>query len=72
MAHDGHEGTDDPRMQAEGELSMARLALDDGEVAHAAQHVAAAPAYDPALPEAHELLARLASMPGAATDDGES
>ncbi|SDH28945.1 hypothetical protein SAMN05421505_113176 [Sinosporangium album] len=38
---------------------MAVLALDDGEVKHAAEHVAAALALDPTLPDAHELLARL-------------
>ncbi|GAA3159001.1 hypothetical protein GCM10010466_57240 [Planomonospora alba] len=59
MAPDGHEGLNDPRQEAEGELSMARLALDDGELEHAAGHVAAALALAPDLPHAHELLARL-------------
>jgi tetratricopeptide (TPR) repeat protein len=60
---EAHDGIDDPRQQAEGELSMARLALDDGELTHAARHVADALACDPSLPEAHELLARLAADP---------
>ncbi|GAA1532841.1 hypothetical protein GCM10009678_14010 [Actinomadura kijaniata] len=64
-AHQGsHEGMADPRLEAEGELSMARLALDDGELGHAAEHVARALVHSPALPEAHELLARLAGHPG--------
>ncbi|GIH67292.1 tetratricopeptide repeat protein [Microbispora siamensis] len=62
------EGMDDPRAQAEGEVSMARLALEDGETGHAAAHVAAALAHDPALPEAHEMLARLLAGPGGGPD----
>src|SRR4051812_13259425 len=54
----------DARLQAEGELSMARLALDDGELSHAATHVANALTCDPTLPEVHELLAHLAARPG--------
>ncbi|WP_277949938.1 tetratricopeptide repeat protein [Bailinhaonella thermotolerans] len=50
-------------MQAEGEVSLARLALDDGDVTHAAEHVAAALVFEPGLPEAHELLARLSGAP---------
>ncbi|GII96000.1 tetratricopeptide repeat protein [Sinosporangium siamense] len=62
MAH-AHEGVDDPRLEAEGEVSMALLALDSGDLAHAAQHVADALLHEPTLPEAHELLALLASHP---------
>ncbi|WP_067471711.1 tetratricopeptide repeat protein [Actinomadura hibisca] len=58
-----HEGVTDPRLEAEGELGMARLALDDGELRHAADHVARALVHAPALPEAHELLALLAARP---------
>ncbi|GAA4591034.1 hypothetical protein GCM10023194_49280 [Planotetraspora phitsanulokensis] len=50
------EGTGDRRMEAEGELSMARLALDDGERQHAAEHIANALVCDPTFPDAHELL----------------
>ena len=53
------EGIDDPRLQAEGEVSMARLALDDAELSHAAEHAARALYLEPTLPEAHELLAVL-------------
>ncbi|WP_026124187.1 tetratricopeptide repeat protein [Nocardiopsis baichengensis] len=60
---EGHEGTADPRLEAEGELSMARLALEGGDLRHAAGHVARALAFDPRLPEVHELLARLAVHP---------
>lgn len=53
------EGVADPKLEAEGELSMARLALDEGDRQHAANHVARALVCSPALPEVHELLAAL-------------
>lgn len=53
--------TDDPRRSAEGELALARLALAEDDLPHAAQHVAGAIAYAPTLPEVHELLATLAA-----------
>ncbi|MFI6481814.1 tetratricopeptide repeat protein [Nonomuraea sp. NPDC050663] len=56
MAPDGHDGLNDPYQEAEGELSMARLALDDGELGHAAQHVATALLHAPNLFAVHELL----------------
>ncbi|GAA4097996.1 tetratricopeptide repeat protein [Actinomadura miaoliensis] len=65
---DPSEGMTDPRLQAQGELSMARLALDDGELRHAADHVARALVCDPVLPEAHELLAALAAHPRGGAD----
>ncbi|WP_017594941.1 tetratricopeptide repeat protein [Nocardiopsis potens] len=65
---EGHEGTADPRLEAQGELSMARLALDEGDLRHAADHVARALVFEPALPEAHELLARLAVRPDGGPD----
>lgn len=55
------DGVDEPRVEAEGELALARMALDSGEVPHAANHVANALAHDPTLPEAHEVLHRVAS-----------
>jgi tetratricopeptide (TPR) repeat protein len=57
------EGMDDPKLVAEGELSLARLALDDDELPHAADHLANALAVAPTLPEAHALLALLAGHP---------
>ncbi|WP_434971395.1 tetratricopeptide repeat protein [Micromonospora peucetia] len=39
--------------------------MDDGDLAHAAGHVAAALAQAPTLPEVHETLARLAAADGA-------
>ncbi|NUU24855.1 MAG: hypothetical protein HOV68_25620, partial [Streptomycetaceae bacterium] len=54
------EGVGDPIQEAHGELAMARLALDDGETAHAAVHIANALFCEPALPEAHEMLGVLA------------
>jgi tetratricopeptide (TPR) repeat protein len=58
------EGVGDPRLTAEGEVGLARLALDDGELGHAANHVAGALAADPTLPDAHEALATVVSRPG--------
>src|SRR5690242_2527727 len=63
------EGIDDPRLSAEGELAMMRLALDDGEIEHAARHLAGAMGYQPDLPEAHEALAGLVAKLGAGALD---
>ena len=60
---EAHEGMTDPRLQAEGELSLARLALDEGDLPHAADHVGNALVCDPSLPEVYELLARVANHP---------
>ncbi|WP_347405078.1 tetratricopeptide repeat protein [Micromonospora sp. WMMD1082] len=58
------EGTDDRALPATEELALARRALDSGELAHAADHVAAALARAPTLPEVHETLAHLAAASG--------
>jgi tetratricopeptide (TPR) repeat protein len=50
----------DPRLEAEGEVSMGRLALDDGELEHAARHLANALSIDPGLPDALLTLQELA------------
>src|SRR4051812_49171072 len=55
---------DDPKLVAEGELAMARLALDSGDLSHAARHISYALATAPTLPEAHETLAQLAARAG--------
>jgi tetratricopeptide (TPR) repeat protein len=47
--------------EAHGELSLARVALAESDLQHAANHVAGAIAYCPTLPEAHELLAEIAA-----------
>ncbi|HEX8345529.1 MAG TPA: tetratricopeptide repeat protein [Actinoplanes sp.] len=52
---------DDPRRSADEDLERARQALDRGEMHHAADHLAGAIAHAPTLPEAHELLSRLAA-----------
>ncbi|MEV5819994.1 tetratricopeptide repeat protein [Micromonospora haikouensis] len=62
------EGRDDPPLSAEEELALARLALDEGDLAHAAGHVAGALTRSPTLPEAHETLARLAAVSGGGLD----
>jgi tetratricopeptide (TPR) repeat protein len=51
----------DPRRSADEDLEQARNALDRGEMRHAADHLAGAIAHAPTLPEAHELLSRLAA-----------
>ncbi|WP_229403061.1 tetratricopeptide repeat protein [Micromonospora okii] len=58
------EGRDDPPLSAGEELALARLALGEGDLPHAAGHVAAALAKAPTLPEAHETLARIAATAG--------
>lgn len=62
------EGTDDPRLSAEGELALARLALAEGDLEHAANHLAGAIAYAPTMPEVHEALAQLAARTGGGVD----
>jgi tetratricopeptide (TPR) repeat protein len=47
--------------EAHGELSLARIALAEDDLSHAANHLAGAVAYAPGLPEVHELLAGLAA-----------
>lgn len=58
------EGLHDPRLAAEGELALARMALDEGDYRHAADHVAGAITHAPTMPEVHEMLTRLAIRAG--------
>ncbi|MFJ9692857.1 tetratricopeptide repeat protein [Kitasatospora sp. NPDC101183] len=61
----GHaEDEDDPRLAAEGEVAVARLAIDSGDLTHAADHLADAIVADPQLPELHEALAELCAAAG--------
>ncbi|MFI6156017.1 tetratricopeptide repeat protein [Kitasatospora sp. NPDC051170] len=61
----GHaEDEDDPRLAAEGEVAIARLAIDSGDLTHAADHLADAIVADPQLPELHEALAELCAAAG--------
>jgi tetratricopeptide (TPR) repeat protein len=55
------EGIGEARPEAEGELALARLALDDGELPHAAEHVANAIGRDPTLRAAYATLDELAA-----------
>ncbi|SCL66088.1 Tetratricopeptide repeat-containing protein [Micromonospora citrea] len=55
---------DDRALPAAEELALARLAMDAGDLEHAAGHVAAALVRAPTLPEVHETLARLAAADG--------
>jgi tetratricopeptide (TPR) repeat protein len=52
------------KLNAEGEIAVARLAMDGGDLPHAATHVGNALADAPQLPEAHEALAELAAHAG--------
>src|SRR2546430_16986544 len=63
------EGLEDPKLSAEGELALVRLALDDNELPHAANHLAGAVGYAPSLPEVHEALADLLRRLGPAALD---
>lgn len=62
------EGTDDAALSATEELALARLALDEGDLHHAAGHLAGALARAPTLPEVHETLARLAAVSNGGLD----
>lgn len=55
---------EDPVAQAHGELSLARVALAEDDLEHAADHLAGAIAWAPGLPEVHELLAALTARAG--------
>ncbi|WP_051830361.1 MULTISPECIES: hypothetical protein [Streptomyces] len=59
-----HTDGDDERLAAEGEVAVARLAIDSGDLAHAADHLADAILNDPQLPELHEALAELSAAAG--------
>jgi len=61
------DGVGEARAEAEGELALARLALDGGDLEHAAAHLGNAVASDPSLAEAYAGLAELA---GRAADVG--
>ena len=60
---------DDPQLEAEGELALARLALDGGDLRHAANHLAGAVALAPTHPEVLETFAQLTTDHGSATLD---
>ncbi|MFB7669468.1 hypothetical protein ACFC1R_37100 [Kitasatospora sp. NPDC056138] len=59
-----HSECGDQRLAAEGEVAIARLAMDAGDLPHAAAHVADAMATDPGLPEVHEALAEFCARVG--------
>lgn len=62
------EKMDESRLCAEGELALARFALDEGDLPHAAAHLAEALTYAPTLPEVHEVLARIAARANGGID----
>ncbi|MEU4743058.1 tetratricopeptide repeat protein, partial [Actinosynnema sp. NPDC023658] len=64
MAHDGPEHCADERLDAEGEVAVARLIMADGDLDHSARHLADALAADPRLPDAHEALTELVARAG--------
>ncbi|MGW2252406.1 hypothetical protein ACWCXH_19695 [Kitasatospora sp. NPDC001660] len=59
-----HTDDGDERLAAEGEVAVARLAIDSGDLPHAADHLADAMINDPQLPELHEALAELCAAAG--------
>ncbi|MEU1621136.1 hypothetical protein ABZ479_28035 [Streptomyces sp. NPDC005722] len=61
---EGNEGG--ARLEAEGEVATARIALAGGDLEHAARHLEDALARDPGLPEIHEALAEFAARVGGA------
>ena len=52
------------QLEAEGEVAVARLVLADGDLPHAARHLADALARDPAFVETYEALSELAARAG--------
>ncbi|MFF4099221.1 tetratricopeptide repeat protein [Streptomyces sp. NPDC001903] len=54
----------DERLEAEGEVAVARLAMDGGDLRHAAAHLGSALTAAPQLPDAYEALAELAVAAG--------
>ncbi|MEU7619453.1 tetratricopeptide repeat protein [Micromonospora rifamycinica] len=57
-----------PALTAAEELALARLALDEGDLTHAADHLAAALVLAPTLPDTHETLTRIAAASGGDLD----
>src|ERR1700683_1957572 len=55
------EGVGEARPEAEGELALAHIALDGGDLRHAAAHLGNAIASDPALRETYATLDELAA-----------
>lgn len=55
---------EDRRRSADNDLEQARVALERGDLNHAADHLAGAIAVAPTRPETHELLSRLAAHSG--------
>ncbi|MBP2327378.1 tetratricopeptide (TPR) repeat protein [Kibdelosporangium banguiense] len=49
---------------AEGEVAVARLVMDSGDLPHALRHLADALALDPRLPDTHEALAEFVARAG--------
>ncbi|MGW2996657.1 TlpA disulfide reductase family protein [Streptomyces sp. NPDC001193] len=54
----------DERLEAEGEVAVARLSIDSGDLRHAAAHLGNALTAAPQLPDAYEALAELAVAAG--------
>ncbi|WP_354643525.1 tetratricopeptide repeat protein [Kitasatospora camelliae] len=62
--HEHGQERGDGRPAAQGEVALARLALADGDLGHAASHLGSAIELDPELPEVHEALAELTVRSG--------
>lgn len=54
----------DEKLNAEGEVAVARLAMDSGDLAHALNHIGNAVATAPSLPDVHEAIAEFVARTG--------
>jgi tetratricopeptide (TPR) repeat protein len=54
------------QLDAEGEVAVARLVADGGDLPHALRHLADAIAFDPRLPDVHEALSEIVARAGGA------
>jgi tetratricopeptide (TPR) repeat protein len=64
LDHDELDHCSGGQPDAEGEVAVARLVMDSGDLPHALRHLADALALDPRLPDTHEALAEFAARAG--------
>lgn len=57
----------DEKLDAEGEVALARLALDGDDLAHALNHIGNAVTMAPSLPDVHEVIAEFVARAGGPT-----
>ncbi|MET0233144.1 MAG: tetratricopeptide repeat protein [Kibdelosporangium sp.] len=64
MDHDELDHCSGGTPDAEGEVAVARLVMDSGDLPHALRHLSDALALDPRLPDTHEALAEFVARAG--------